>query len=174
LVYQNPVERRFVAQLTHTHCRILAESHTDNGIRQYFTFLDGDAFLKNWGFGQDNCGNEIHLSAKGLIRRNGSQITCENTPDLLDILGRYAVTIGGKTYDTLCVMDIENYNNGVASEQFIDRNGKTILWRRFNRNDWAISRYKTPWSERFPENERLFINGKTYVHWYDCLTDYVL
>lgn len=24
------------------------------------------------------------------------------------------------------------------------------------------------------ENERLMLNGETYVHWYDCITDYVL
>lgn len=39
-------------------------------------------------------------------------------------------------------MDIETYNCGVVSEQYFDQNGKTILWRRFNRNDWAIDRYK--------------------------------
>ena len=32
----------------------------------------------------------------------------------------------------LVVMDIETYNCGVVSEQFLDKNGKTILWRRFN------------------------------------------
>ena len=30
------------------------------------------------------------------------------------------------------------------------------------------------WSEKFPENDRIFINGKMYVHWYDCITDYIL
>ncbi|MCL2519344.1 MAG: sigma-70 family RNA polymerase sigma factor, partial [Oscillospiraceae bacterium] len=52
------VERRFVAQLTDTHCRFLAESHVENGVRKYFTFLDGDEFHPNWGFGEDNCGKE--------------------------------------------------------------------------------------------------------------------
>ena len=35
-------------------------------------------------------------------------------------------------------MDIETYNCGVVSEQFLDKDGKTILWRRYNRDDWAI------------------------------------
>ena len=30
-------ERRFVAQLTDTHCRYLAESHVENGVRRCFT-----------------------------------------------------------------------------------------------------------------------------------------
>ena len=83
-------------------------------------------------------------------------------------------TIGGKTYDTVCVMDIEDSGCGVISEQFLDKNGRTILWRRFNRNDWAIDRYKQPWTELLPSNERLTVNGTTYVHWYDCITDYIL
>lgn len=65
-------------------------------------------------------------------------------------------------------------NCGVVSEQFLDRNGKTILWRRFNRDDWAIDRYKRKWSEQLPENDKLTVNGTTYVHWYDCITDYIL
>ena len=28
-------------------------------------------------------------------------------------------------------------------------------------------------SEILPENERLTVNGETYVHWYDCVSDYI-
>ena len=126
-----------------------------------------------WGFGEDNCGNETNLSVKGDIRRNGNRVETAKKDFLLDIVGRYTVTIGGKSYDTVCVMDIETYNCGVVSEQFLDKNGKTILWRRYNRDDWAIDRYKKTWSEQLPENDRLTVNGTTYVHWYDCITDYI-
>lgn len=166
-------DRTFVAQLTDTHCRILAETHTENGVKKLFTFLDGEGFLGNWGFGEDNCGNETDLKPKGDITRSGSVITAADKEFLLDVVGRYTVTIGGKSYDTVCVMDIETYNGGTVSGQFIDRNGRTVLWRRFNRDDWAIDRYKKRWSELLPENERFTVNGETYVHWYDCVTDYI-
>ncbi len=165
-------ERTFVVQLTDTRCRYLAESHVSDGVRKNYTFLDGDSFLDNWGFGNDNCGNETNLSAKGDIKRQGNIISSHSKEFLLDIVGRYTVTIGEKSYDTVCVMDI--YNTGVVSEQFLDKNGRTVLWRRFNRDDWAIGRYKRPWSEQLSENEKLIINGTTYVHWYDCITEYVL
>ena len=29
------------------------------------------------------------------------------------------------------------------------------------------------WTELLPDNERLTVNGETYVHWYDCVTDYI-
>lgn len=168
------INRTFVAQLTDTHCRYLATLRTDGDVRNYITFLDGDEFMECWGFGEDNCGNETNLSRKGDITRKGSEVTSVPKDFLLDIVGRYAVTIGGKTYDTVCVMDIETYNCGVVSEQFLDRNGRTILWRRYNRDDWAIDRYGKPWSEQLPDNDRLTVNGTTYVQWYDCITDYIL
>lgn len=168
------INRTFVAQLTDTHCRFLATLRTDGDVRNYITFLDGDEFMPNWGFGEDNCGNETNLSPKGDIKREGNMVTSLDKEFLLDIVGRYTVTINGKSYDTVCVMDIETYNAGVVSEQFLDNNGRTILWRRFNRNNWAYDRYGKLWSEQLPENEQLIINGQIYVQWYDCITDYIL
>lgn len=130
--------------------------------------------MPNWGFGEDNCGNETNLAPKGDITRSGNFVTSKKKEFLLDIVGRYTVKINGKSYDTVCVMDIETYNSGVVSEQFLDKNGRTILWRRFNRDDWAFDRYGKKWTELLPENERLIINGETYVEWYDCMTEYVL
>ncbi|MCD8107098.1 MAG: RNA polymerase sigma factor [Oscillospiraceae bacterium] len=171
---ESPTHRTFVAQLTDTHTRILAESHFEDGVRKCFTFLDGDDFLDNWGFGEDNCGNEVNLAPKGIIRRDGDRITCSGSKNVMDVVGRYTVTIGGKAYDTVCVIDIENYQDGVASEQYLDKSGKTILWRRFNADNWAIKRYKKPWSELLPENEVIYVNGNRFVHWYDCVTSYIL
>lgn len=171
---ESVVERAFVAQLTNTHCRYLAALRNDGDVKSYITFLDGDDFMSNWGFGQDNCGNETNLFPKGDIRREGNVITTLDKKFLLDIVGRYTVTINNKSFDCICVMDIESYNCGVVSEQFLDENGRTILWRRFNRNDWAIDRYKKKWNELLPKNEQLIVNGDTYVHWYDCITDYIL
>ena len=168
------IDRTFVAQLTDTHCRYLATMRTDGGVRRYITFLDGDEFMPNWGFGEDNCGNETNLAPKGDIRRAGNTVTCADKDFLLDIVGRYTVTIGGKSYDTVCVMDVGTYEHNVVSEQFLDKNGRTILWRRFNRDDWAIDHYQKPWTELLPENDRLTVNGVTYVQWYDCITDYIL
>ena len=169
------VQRSFVAQLTDTHCRILSETHTQGGVKQMHTFLDGDAFLNNWGFGPDNCGNEINLVPKGFITREGNVLTtCGGEKELLDVVGRYDVTIAGKRYDTVCVIMHEAYMGGMVSEQFIDQNGRTVLWRRFNADDWHYENYGKTWSEMLPGSEALIINGKRYVHWYDCITSYIL
>ena len=166
--------RRFVAQLTDTHCRYLAECHEEDGVKKLYTFLDGDGFLENWGFGKDNCGNETHIVPKGVIKKQGSAVTTAKEPFMLDVVGRYEVQINGKTYDTICVIDAGAYEEGVLTEQYLDRNGRTVLWRRFNRNDWMQQGYKRLWTELLPENERITVDGETYVHWYDCITDYIL
>lgn len=164
------VERTFIAQLTDTHCRVLAESHIENGVRKCYTFLDGDAFLNNWGYGEDNCGYEVNVSRKGTLRREGNVISCES--DTMDVVGRYTVAIGGKEYDTICLMDVETFNDQIVSETYLDQDGRTVLWRRFNKDDWALKHFGPKrWSERLPENERLIVNGQVYVHWYDCVTD---
>lgn len=92
-------KRRFVAQLTDTHCRFLAEGHKNNGVNYFYTFLDDNEFTKNWGYGDDNCGKETDLSAKGIVKRNGDNITSNSKAT--DIVGRYTVEINGKIYDTV-------------------------------------------------------------------------
>lgn len=167
-------ERHFIAQLTDTHSRFLAETHFENGIRMVHTFIDDDEFTENWGYGEDNCGNPILITPENLIARQGNTVNGKVKPEVVDVVGRYNVTIGGKIYDTICVMDLNCFNDLVVSEQYIDKNGRTVLWRRFNRNDWAIDRYGKIWTEMLPENEQLIVNGETYVHWYDCISTYIL
>lgn len=167
-------ERHFVAQLTESHCRYLAESHVENGVRKYFTFLDSEMFMNNWGFGDDNCGYKTDIIPYGKINRVDNTIEVNGNDELVDVVGRYTITINGKSYETICVMDIGHFNNRIAIEQYLDKNGRTILWRRFNKNDWAYKRYGKLWSEMLPDNEKLIINGETYVHWCDCITDYIL
>lgn len=165
---------QFIAQKTDTHIRYLSESHMENGIRKCYTFLDGDIFMNNWGFGEDNMGIPVKIIKSGIIERSGETVICQTEVKAIDIVGDFVVKINGKKYDTVCVMILGHFNGAVAIEQYIDKNGRTVLWRRFNRDDWAFSRNKKLWSELLPENERLLINGKTYVHWCDSITDYIL
>ena len=110
----------------------------------------------------------MHIRPSAAIRQNYNEIAelCRKTAEPVFL------TKNGE--GDLVVMDIETYNCGVVTEQFLDKNGKTILWRRFNHDDWAMDRYKKSWSEQLPHNDRLTVNGVTYVHWYDCITDYIL
>lgn len=165
----------YYVQLTDTHVSMLAENYEKDGVRKIMTFLDGDDFVAEWGYGEDNCGREINLFAKGNIVELDGKLQAIQTEQLTDIVGRYKVTISGKTYDTVRVINLSSYyGEHIAIEQYLDQNGRTILWRRFNRDDWNIKQYGQKWSEQLPDNEQLNINGDPYVHWYDCITDYIL
>ncbi len=162
-------EWTFTAQEQDGYTRFLSAEHTENGVRTLTTFLDGEAFMNSWGFGEDNRGMPVHLEPQGKIRRTGSAVTAAGDGGCIDIAGRCRLTLDGAVHDTVCLMDLGMYEAGMVSEQYLDRDGHTVLWRRFNRDDWALDRYGKRWSELLPENERITVNGQTYVHWYDCL-----
>jgi len=167
--------RTFVEQLSDTHVRTLAETVQHEDEKLFLTFLDeDDKFVQNWGFGEDNCGKEINISPKGVILRDGNAITAPTESNTMDVVGRYTVTIGGKEYDCICIINADTRKTGILTEQFIDANGRTVLWRRFNHDNWKSDTYGQPWSEKLPNSQRLTVNGETYVHWYDCITDYIL
>ena len=153
------------AQEKDGYTRFLSAEHIANGVRTLTTFLDGDAFMDNWGFGEENCGTPVAVKSWGKIQRKGSELTVNGDKPFVDVAGRCDVTLDGTVYETICVMDFGDYNEGVISEQYLDRSGHTVLWRRFNRDDWAGK----CWSELLPNNEQIVVNGQRYVHWYDCL-----
>ena len=158
----------FIAQEEDGYTRFLSAEHIEGNKRTLTTFLDGEAFMNNWGFGEDNRGMPIRLAQKGLIERKGSVITAPEGRAVMDLVGRCELTLDGQTHDAVCLMDLGMYQEGMIYEQFIGRDGRTLLWRRFNRDDWALDRYGDRWSALLPDNERLTVNGQCYVHWYDC------
>ena len=79
---------------------------------------------------------------------------------------------GERAFRCLRVIDVGPVSEEeVLIEAFVDERGRTVLARRYNGRLWAQSRYKTPWDERLPDALRIVIDGVTFVHWYDCLTD---
>ena len=169
---KNATPHTYYAQLTDSHCRWLGECYEKNGVKHLLTFLDGDEFVSEWGYGEDNCGSETHLSPRDVIQRSGEVVSVHIDMHTMDVVGRYTIQINGVVYDTVCLM--EYFENGALTEQYLDRNGRTVLWRRFNKNDWAYHHYGKLWTDLLPDNERLTVNGETYVHWYDCVTNYIL
>ena len=171
----NKEESTVFAQLTDDFCRYLGGiSRDENGGQRVTTFLDDD-FDINYGIGEDNCGFPVHRRTEGRITESADGLCIPTEQDTSDLVGRFRVTLLGQTYDTVRLIDYQMGNaGGMLCEHYINADGRTILWRRFNKNDWAFSRRGKLWTELLPDNERLTVNGETYVHWYDCITDYIL
>ncbi|MBE6685887.1 MAG: sigma-70 family RNA polymerase sigma factor [Ruminococcaceae bacterium] len=168
-----PAQTIYYAQLADKYCRWLGECYTDkNGVKRITTFLDGDAFDTDWSYGDDNCGYETNITSQGIIKRTGNSISISSSKNIRDAVGRYNIEFENKAYDTICL--IEYFISGVLTEHYIDKNGRTVLWRRFNKNDWANKHYGKLWSEMLPNNENYSVNDEKFVHWYDCISDYIL
>ncbi len=168
-------ETTVFALLTDTHCRYLGGVSTDqNGTQNFTTFLDSE-FKDYYGIGENNCGFPTHRKEEGIIKQTDEGLVFLAENDVSDLVGRFSINFNGIVYDTVRLIDYQTYgdNEGMLCEHYLDKNGRTILWRRFNKNDWANKRYGKLWTEMLPENERLIVNGETYVHWYDCITDYI-
>ena len=123
------------------------------------------------------CGREV-MVPRARAEKNIRRITRDGDAlqarpgSVTDCVGRYTVELGGRCYDTDLLVGI--FHDGPLTEQYIDARGRTVLWRRFNRDDWALERYGETWSQRFPENQRITVNGVLYVHWYDCISRDIL
>ena len=168
-------ETTVFAQLTDTHCKYLGGVSVDkNGNQKITTFLDAE-FDEDYGIGEDNCGFPTHRKAEGIIRQTDKGLVAPVESDASDIVGRFRITFNGTVYDTVRLIDYQTYadKGGMLCEHYLDKNGRAILWRRFNKNDWAFKRYGKLWTEMLPESERLIVNGDVYVHWYDCVTEYI-
>lgn len=168
-------ENTVFAQLTDTHCKYLGGISVDeNGNQTITTFLDAE-FDEYYGIGEDNCGFPTRRKAEEIITQKGEELILPERGDVSDIVGRFIVTLNGTAYDTVRLIDYQTSadKGGMLCEHYLDKNGRTILWRRFNQNDWAYKRYGKLWTEQLPDNERITVNGETYVHWYDCVTDYI-
>ena len=168
--------RDIFVRLTDTHCVYVADMYLDNdGVLSFGTFMDDD-WLQSYEVGIDNCGRETHQTAQrnallhpdGSITANDEMIKKERS----DLIGRFEVTIGGNTYDTVAMCTI--FDNDHMVLQYLDCRGNTILFRRFNRHDWKFKRYGALWTDKLPDSQRLQVNGQTFVHWYDCFPEEVL
>ncbi|NLV76732.1 MAG: sigma-70 family RNA polymerase sigma factor [Tissierellia bacterium] len=161
-------------RLTDTHLQTVAAIYNSNGVKKVSTFLDDD-FLSFWGFGENNCGEELLQKRKGTIECNEKGELSKEHIDThnSDIVGRYIVKIGNKEYDTIRQIYFNSHNELV--ENYINTEGKVVLFRRFNRFDWRYKKgYDQLWTDIFPYSDRIILNGDIYVHWYNCLPIYVI
>ena len=157
-------------RLTDTHASYVAEMRTRDGAFYFGSFYD-DEWLARYEVGEDNAGRAIHQKAKGIARINANGSFTVDREETPDIIGRYDVAVGSRRCDTVALLEI---CEGIMTILYIDANGRTVIFRRYNRFDWKIDRYKALWTEKLPGSEVLIVNGEEYVHWYDCIGDYVL
>lgn len=144
------IHRWFVVQKTQTHVRWIAEAHEQDGAKKISTFLDDD-FLQNWGSGEENIGDAIHHPAQTLD-------------------GRFRIRIGGSTHETMRLRARGSKETRSFHDRYCNAEGRTVLFQEFTRRDALLERgYQVDDSAETAEYQ-----GETYVHWFDCIQDFVL
>jgi len=157
-------------RLTETHASYVAELRVRDGVFCFGSFYD-DEWLSRYEVGENNLGREIHQQVKGIARVNADGCITVQKEECPDIIGRYRVEIGSRAFDTVALLEV---CEGMMTLLYVDESGRTVLFRRFNRFNWKTERYKALWTEKLPNSELLLVNGDKYVHWYDCISDYVM
>jgi len=166
----------FFARLTESRVQYLATMSLQNGIRRLYTLVD-DGFDEDWGESQ----RLVRETGRFAQQPDGSyrQLSDRLHPgEEAEGMGTYRVTIGERSFTCLRVLDVAHVftEESILMEGYLTREGRTVLCRRYNGRQWGRgprSAYadKPPWDERFPAHNRIVIDGVTFVHWYDCLSD---
>jgi RNA polymerase sigma factor (sigma-70 family) len=158
---------RHYTQLGDMFIKHIAVLSYQNGIPYFDTFLD-EHFHENWGqisprFWKDDGRFQI-VDESHFITAN---------PQKTGGLGFYDVTIGENTFQCLRVLDTEwaTGKEGILVEAYLSKEGRTVLFRRYNGEAW---RPTSNWLETVNDNHRIMLDEVTYVHWYDCISNYVL
>lgn len=147
----------------------IATSHLEKGKKILKTFLDED-FNENWS------SNKRHIKNENTLKKIRDDVF-EFKGNILDVTteGFYDVYIGDKIFTCMKVLESPKIeNNGYLIEAYINKEGRTVLFRRYNGEKWDVNHYWKSWGKKLPESKKIIINGVTFIHWYDCTSDITL
>lgn len=161
-------EYRFamVAGINGGVCKPLAAETGENGITKLHTFLEGNAFFEIWGYD-----TPLLIQARGMIHKQGDSITFADDGVLSDAVGRYTVAMNGKEYDTVLVVNVSSLDQGILTEEYIDLEGNSVLYRRFERGTNSRVPGEPCFKEYLPDSERVFVNGEEFVLWGETINE---
>lgn len=142
------------------------ERVSPDGVAKLYTFLD-DHFLEDFGTCPRSIPAGDYLSEQSggrLARRTG---TPEQFAD-----GVFAVTVGEASFRCTRVVEMSLIPEpwDVVIVAYVDANGRTVLFRRYDDARRDIPDESRTRLEVLPQAERLVIDGCTYVHSFDYLT----
>lgn len=157
-------------KITDDEVRWIATSHVVNGKKIFKTYLDED-FNENWGGD-----NKRHIKNNDRLKEIKEDVFEFDGNKLGTIsAGFYDVKIGDKTFTCMKVLESEKIDEKeILVEVYITKEGRTVLFRRYNGEKWGGNKYQETWAKKLKDNKKIIINGVTFIHWYDCTSDVTL
>ena len=146
-----------------------------DGTRELQTFLD-----ESWEYNFGSFSRRIEDRDCLTERPDGTFERGPDTPRMF-ASGLFDVRIGEREFECMRVFDIEAdaTESDMLVLSYLSRAGRTVLFRRYNGNRWGkLEQAPHPcggtemtWGEDLPHAHRLTIDGVTYVHQWDYLTE---
>lgn len=146
-----------------------------DGTGELQTFLD-----ESWEHNFGSFARRIEDNGYLTERPGGTFERGPDTPSMF-ASGLFDVRIGEREFACMRVFEIEPDATEADTLvlAYLNREGRTVLFRRYNGNRWGkldqpphrTGGTEMTWAEDLPHAHRLAIDGKTYVHQWDYLTE---
>ena len=189
--WQLDIPTRWFFGLTETHVQWLGELSTEctchgPAFQVLHTFLDPEegGLGKPEAYGRlEDAQTPRHLEDRGryVKQPDGSYRQRKGRRYQTDTAlgsGIFRVRIADRGFTCLRVMEVDEDMPDVLDVAFITRDGKTALHRRYEENHClpgqADMRGCDSWTEAYPNNDRIVLDGKTFVVWYECIPSWAV
>ncbi|MBQ9947839.1 MAG: hypothetical protein IJO91_05565 [Oscillospiraceae bacterium] len=159
---------QLIVQLSDIRCGFLAFFDQDGDTKRYLTFYDDEIS----GHDVNEYGSETHIRQESFaIRDDYDDYTIDFSVKERTIVGQYEVKINDRIFDTTCVIQADEFSDRVLIEQYIDKNGRTVLQREFMSDSMMMEDGMNIGfrSEHYPCTIK--INGSNYVCTAVAVTD---
>ena len=159
---------QLIVQLSDIRCGFLAFFEQDGDTKRYLTFYDDEIS----GHDVNEYGSETHIKQESFAERDDyDDYTIDFSVRERTVVGCYEVNIDGRTFDTVCVIQADDFSDRVLIEQYIDQNGRTVLQREFMADSMMMKDGMTIGfrSEHYPHT--IMINGSKHVCTAVAVTD---
>ena len=157
---------RHYVQLTDQYIKFLAVISYQDGVPRLDTFLN-EHFQEDWGHKTRRVWKD-----EGRFLLNGDEVTTQDATKS-EGAGYFSVTIGKKMFPCLRILETTWAvdDHGILVEAYLSREGRTVLFRRYNGKNW---RQNSDWLREAEANQHLTLDGIEFIHWYDCISSYVI
>lgn len=157
-------ELKYYSKVTDDMLQFIANIYTDGETVIFDSIYDED-FYKNFG-----------VEDKRVYKYDEIKFVYENIIESkdLEIIGGskvFNVKINGIPHECLRVIQRTKVTSNIIVETYIDSNGDTILFRRYNSEEHNYKGMKGKWKEQYPSSQIIKINNEEYIHWYDCISN---
>ena len=157
-------ELKYYSKVSDDMLQFIANIYTDGETLVFDSIYDED-FYKNFGVEDQRVYkyDEILFSMANKIDSKEE-----------DVVGGskvYTVDINGIQHECLRVIQRNKVTSNIIVETYIDVNGDTILFRRYNSEEHNYKGMKGKWKEQYPKSQIITINNEEYIHWYDCISN---